>query len=396
MAPARRVFLSHTSELRRFPTGWSFVDAAEAAVKRAEDTPLDMAYFTADPRPPAEVCRDAVRSADVFVGIVGFRYGSPVRDHPTLSYTELEFEEAGNAGLPRLVFLLGQETQGPAELFRDIEHGARQEKFRNFLPDSGITLTIVNNPDDLRAALYQALVKPNQDRSGDSTGRRGPVFVVPPLRGDEVDRPGLMKELVEAVTRPGASAVGMTTALWGAGGFGKTTMARLLVHRDEIRERFPDGVVWVTVGEDAAGPELAEKITNIVRLLGGNRPTLTDPVAVGAELGHVLGNRQVLLVVDDVWSTPQVEPFMTGGRGTVRLLTTRVRGVLPGSAELVRVDQMDRGEAEQLLTARVGRISGSVVAGLLAVTGRWPVLLALVNGAVGADPKITTEPQVTT
>ncbi len=80
-----------------------------------------MAYFTADPRPPSQVCRDAVCSADLSVGIVGSRYGSPVRDRPELSYTELEFEEAGQADLPRLVFLLGQDAQGSAELFRDIE-----------------------------------------------------------------------------------------------------------------------------------------------------------------------------------------------------------------------------------------------------------------------------------
>jgi WD40 repeat protein len=381
------VFLSHTSELRRLPIGRSFVDAAESAVIRAGDIPVDMAYFTADPRPPAQVCRDAVRSADVFVGIVGFQYGSLVRDRPELSYTELEFEEAGSAGLDRFVFLLGEDAQGPAELFRDIEHGARQEKFRNSLPDSGITVTMVTNPDDLRAALYQALVQPGHGGSGGNAGLRGPVFAVPPLRGDEVARRGLMEDLVGAVTRPGASAVGMTTGLWGAGGFGKTTLARLLVHREEITEKFSDGVVWVTVGEDAAGPELAEKVTNVVGLLSGDRPALTDPVAAGAELGRVLGDRRVLLVVDDVWSAAQVEPFMIGGPGTVRLFTTRIRGVLPGSAEPVQVDQMNRDEAEQLLTAGVVGVSGGVVAGLLAVTGRWPVLLALVNGAVQADQK---------
>jgi Domain of unknown function (DUF4062) len=154
---ARRVFLSHTSELRTFPTKRSFVAAAEAAVMRAGDVPIDMAHFGARPESPVDVCRAAVSGADVYVIIAGFQYGSPVPGRPDVSYTELEFEMATEAGLPRLVFLLGEDAEGPALLFRDVQSGAQQVAFRARLCEAGVTATTVTSPDGLESAILHAL-----------------------------------------------------------------------------------------------------------------------------------------------------------------------------------------------------------------------------------------------
>src|SRR5271169_6488431 len=155
-----RVFLSHTSELRDFPEETSYVAAVERAISAAGHVIVDMADFAAVSQPAAQVCVERVRGCDIYVGVLGTRYGSTVRDRPEVSYTELEFETATEAGLDRLVFLLDTEAADvgiPLSALIDREFGARQDAFRSRVQGSELTTQYFANPPGLGQLVERSL-----------------------------------------------------------------------------------------------------------------------------------------------------------------------------------------------------------------------------------------------
>jgi tetratricopeptide (TPR) repeat protein len=154
-----RVLLSHTPELGDHPRDGSFVAAAERAVVRAGETVINMADSTGREDRPAAYCRQQVQSANVYVGVIGFRYGSPVKDQPELSYSELEFAAATEQGLPRLVFLLDEDAALPlpAKFLSDTRYDEQQRAFRVRAAEAGVTVRRVGSPQQLELLVFQAL-----------------------------------------------------------------------------------------------------------------------------------------------------------------------------------------------------------------------------------------------
>jgi tetratricopeptide (TPR) repeat protein len=261
----RRVFLSHTSELREYPRDGSFVAAAEAAVHRAGDAVTDMAYFTARDSRSAEYCRRMVAGADVLVAIVGFRYGSPVPDEPAASYVELEFAAATDRGLPRLVFLLDEDAVLPLPASRIVDwtYGERQRAFRQRLSDAGLTTATIASPAELEARVYQALVE--LDREDGTTG----ASVAVPLGRQPVEVRG-RQDLLAGLRRDRGLAV-----LAAMGGMGKSTIAA------ELSQRIPAGwpVWWVSATDSSS---LAAGILTVARGLGA---TEADLHAIATQAG---------------------------------------------------------------------------------------------------------------
>jgi hypothetical protein len=158
--------------------------------------------------------------------------------------------------------------------------------------------------------------------------------------------------------------------LRGDGGYGKTTLATWLCHRRETRERFPGGLLWVTLGEHVAGAELALRINGLIERLTGNRPTLIDPGEAGEHLGALLdhADEPILLIVDDACPV-QLDAFPTGNR---LVLTGHD---LPG----IEVGPMSEHEARTLL---LRDLPGEPEPKPKPETvPRWPLLLHLANRA---------------
>ena len=338
-----RVFLSHTSELREFPRGRSYVAAVERAVAACGHVVVDMADFPASDLPSARLCADRVESCDVYIGLLGTRYGSPVRDRPTVSYTELEFEAATRAGLHRLVFMLDTEaeTSGiPPSGLIDLEFGARQEAFRQRV-QAELGTGLFADPGTL-GQLAERSLRELAAKHRESDAAFLPVRLAPRpefLAG----RDSLLAQLDARL----AGAPGQTgpriAVLCGLSGAGKTSVAVEYAHQclGEV------GVCWQFAAEDPA--VLAAEFAVLAAQLGmtgaGNPVAWVHGVLARQEAGW-------LVVFDDTRDRTSIAGFLPpAGSGRI-VITTQNQHWPPG--QVLDVPALDTDVAAGFLLTRTG------------------------------------------
>jgi WD40 repeat protein len=206
-------------------------------------------------------------------------------------------------------------------------------------------------------------------------------FMVEDLPEDFVARPNEFNELVgRLLNEKQDSAIAITAALRGAGGYGKTTLAKALCHNERIQEVFYDGILWVTLGEKPG--DLTGRVGDLIEILIGERSGFESSDAATSRLKELLSDRHILIVIDDVWNIAHLKPFIQGDSECARLITTRDSSTLPQSAERIPVDAMQKDEAVELLKTGLPPADGEALQKLAADLGEWPLLLKLVNSAL--------------
>ncbi len=203
------------------------------------------------------------------------------------------------------------------------------------------------------------------------------VFMAPDLPATYVPRPEAFEPVLDALVSEGGQPVALTTSLQGAGGLGKTTLAIALCHSDQIMEAFDDGILWVTLGK---APKLLDAVSKLYRALTGREPDFVDIEEAAYRFATALEDKNCLLVIDDAWQSGDLQPFLRGGKGCARLITSRIADVARGTAAFP-VDAMSLSEAVTLLQSRLpsSDLEKLPFRSLAQRLGEWPLLLELAN-----------------
>ena len=133
-------------------------------------------YAAADERPLTK-CLEDVGGCDVYVGIFAWRYGYiPEQDNlEQRSVTELEYRKAGEAGIPRLVFLLDTAAPWPPSAMDvvtgDGDRGRRISDLRKEMGQAKL-VSFFKTPDQL-ASLVSVAVQ----HAAPPTAASGPISV---------------------------------------------------------------------------------------------------------------------------------------------------------------------------------------------------------------------------
>ncbi|MBN8656007.1 MAG: hypothetical protein J0M11_09745 [Anaerolineae bacterium] len=217
---------------------------------------------------------------------------------------------------------------------------------------------------------------------------------IPKLPSNYIERAEKLRDAISALTNRAANNSGgsktnttaLTVALKGAGGFGKSTLAIAVCANKTVIDAFPDGIFWVELGENIKNKtQIVEKLNHLLFEANADNSAYTDLSFAASKLREVLLNKKVLIVIDDVWNSAHLEPFLQVGTQCAHLITTRDTSTLPLGTKTIDIDSVSSDEGLLILKKNLPGGSDDLLRDLSNKLWNWPLLLSLANGKLNID-----------
>ncbi|MEU3982543.1 BTAD domain-containing putative transcriptional regulator [Streptomyces sp. NPDC026672] len=226
--------------------------------------------------------------------------------------------------------------------------------------------------------------------TGDRPPPRPVPAQLPPPPAHFTGRTSERQALAHVLRRSGGPTVALVT---GMAGVGKSALALEVAH--ELRERFPDGQLYVnlhgaTPGMTPLAP--AQALAALLRDLGTEPRAVPErPDAAAALLRSLLAPTRTLMVLDDAESAAQVRPLLPGGDGCAVIVTSRSPLTALDGARRFPLTPLSCEDSAALLRAVSGRAGVDAAHPLVELTGRLPLALRVVAARLAARQALTPD-----
>lgn len=179
-------------------------------------------------------------------------------------------------------------------------------------------------------------------------------------------------------------------ALHGMPGVGKTALATTLAHDEEIQQAFSDGILWVGLGYEPDVLGLLSRWGTLLNCVPSDLAQRSRPESWATNIHAAIGQRHMLLVIDDAWEIADALAFQVGGANCSHLITTRfpeiARRFAPDNTIVVReLDNTDGRLLLMRLAPEVVKAEPQEVQALVTAVGGLPLALSLLGNFLRAQ-----------
>jgi tetratricopeptide (TPR) repeat protein len=223
--------------------------------------------------------------------------------------------------------------------------------------------------------------------------RRAPSIISLPDAIDVIGRKSEITTMLNAVDKTPATGKHIRLlSIEGIGGAGKTSLAVYIAHK--VSRHYPDGALFINLRSHVDGkPPLttSEVLVALLSGLGFREDELPESFeGLVALWRQELSRARVLVVLDDVADTDQIEQIIGGGEQCLFIATSRQRLIgIPGTVS-VPVDRLDAPDAATLFATMIGidpdGEQRADVAELIRRVGGLPIALVLTAGRMRYQP----------